>query len=50
LIALFWAWGHFRERPVVTFFLIGYGLAAVVFLGWWLYWGGFPQFSHLGWV
>jgi hypothetical protein len=50
LISLFWAWGHFRERPVVTFFMIGYGLATLLFIGWWLYWGGFPQFSHLGWI
>ena len=50
VISLIWGWGHFRERPVVTFFLIGYGLAALLFLGWWLYWGGFPQFSHLGWI
>ena len=50
LISLIWRWGHFRERPVVTFFMIGYGLATLLFIGWWLYWSGFPQFSHLGWI
>jgi hypothetical protein len=39
-----------REVPVLTFFLVGYTLAAVLYAGWGIYWGSFPQFSHLGWI
>jgi len=50
IAALILGWGKFKHMPVLTFFLIGYALAALIFIGWGLYWGGFPQFSHLGWI
>lgn len=43
-------WGKFKRVPLLTFFLIGYALAAKIFTGWGIYWGSFPQFSHLGWI
>jgi hypothetical protein len=43
-------WGKFKRVPLLTFFLIGYALAALIFTGWGIYWGSFPQFSHLGWI
>ena len=48
--ALILGWGKFKRIPVLSFFMIGYALAALIFIGWGLYWGGFPQFSHLGWI
>jgi hypothetical protein len=48
--ALILGWGKFKRMPVLSCFTVGYTLAALVYLGWGLYWGGFPQFSHLGWI
>ena len=48
--ALILGWGALKRMPVLTYFMIGYALAALVFTGWGLYWGSFPQFSHLGWI
>lgn len=33
---------------LVAFFLIGHALALLLFLGWFVYWGGFPEFSEVG--
>ncbi|MBK5109645.1 MAG: hypothetical protein JJE12_16035, partial [Anaerolineales bacterium] len=48
--ALILGWGKFKRMPVLSCFAVGYTLAALIYLGWGLYWGGFPQFSHLGWI
>ncbi len=37
-----------REQPILAFSLVAYGLAAILFLGWAIYWQGFPQFSEVG--
>jgi hypothetical protein len=50
IFALIWGWRKFQKVPVLTFFLVGYGLAAILFTGWGLYWGYFPEFSELGWI
>jgi hypothetical protein len=39
-----------KQNPVVLFFLVGYAIAIVFFLIWWIWHGGFPQFSEIGWV
>ncbi|MGD0006114.1 MAG: hypothetical protein ABSE06_18020 [Anaerolineaceae bacterium] len=36
------------QRPVLAFFFVVCLLAFVLFTGWGLYWGGFPQFSDVG--
>ena len=36
------------QRPVLAFFFVVFLLACVLFTGWGLYWGGFPQFSDVG--
>ncbi len=36
------------RRPLLTFFLIGHLVAALLFAGWGLYWGGFPELSEKG--
>ena len=43
-------WNNYKHMPLLTFFTVGYTLAALIFIGWGLYWSGFPQFSHLGWI
>ena len=48
--ALILVWEKFKHLPVLTFFLVGYALAALVFTGWGIYWGSTPRFSHLGWI
>ena len=50
ITSLIWGWGKFKRLPLLTFFLVGYALAALIFIGWGIYWGSFPQFSHLGWI
>ena len=43
-------WGRrdLRAKPVVTFFLVAFGVALLVFLGWGLYWGGLVEPSAVG--
>jgi hypothetical protein len=36
------------QRPVLAFFFVACLLALLLFIGWRLYWGGFPQFSDVG--
>lgn len=42
-------WGRTKlaQRPVLAFFLITCLVALLLFIGWGLYWGGFPQFSDV---
>lgn len=37
-----------RSHNLVAFFFVGYVVAALFFLGWFAYWGGFPEFSEVG--
>ena len=37
-----------HQRPLLTFFLISYTVATVFFVGWAIYWSGFPEFSQVG--
>jgi hypothetical protein len=37
-----------REMPVVVFFLVAFGVALLLFLGWGLYWGGLVEPSSVG--
>jgi len=39
---------HLGKRPVLAFFFAACLLAFLLFAGWGLYWGGFPQFSDVG--
>jgi hypothetical protein len=40
----------FQQNPGVTFFLAGYTGASLLMAIWWLWQGGFPEFSALGWI
>lgn len=51
LIVLWIAFSRRRlvgKHNLVGFFLVGYAVAIALFLGWYLYWGGFPEFSEIG--
>ena len=50
ILSLVLGWKMLRNAPVLTFFLVGYTLAAILFAGWGIFWGYFPQFSQLGWI
>jgi hypothetical protein len=39
---------QFRQQPLLAFFWIAFLTAGILFLGWGLYWGGFPEFSQVG--
>ena len=39
-----------RINPVFLFFLLAYLLSVILFSGWGISRGGFPQFSELGWI
>ncbi len=42
--------GSVRQQPVTAFFITAHLLACVLFLIWFVRWGGFPQFSELGMI
>jgi hypothetical protein len=37
-----------RRHNLIGFFAAGYGLSLILFLAWFLIWGGFPEFSEVG--
>ena len=45
---LIWGRKQLPEKPILAFFFISALVAFVLFTGWGLYWGGFPQFSDVG--
>lgn len=40
--------GKLVQKPVLAFFGLSSLFASLLFIGWGLYWGGFPQFSEVG--
>lgn len=48
LLTLFWGRTKLAQQPVISFFFVASLVAAVLFTGWGIYWGGFPQFSEVG--
>ncbi len=39
---------NLTQRPVLAFFFVAFLLAFLLFVGWGLYWGGFPAPSDVG--
>jgi hypothetical protein len=37
-----------KQRPMMNFFFIAFLMATILFAGWGVYWGGFPQFTEVG--
>jgi hypothetical protein len=48
LLVLIWGRKKLSQRPLLAFFSIMCLVAVSLFLGWGLYWGGFPEFSAVG--
>ncbi len=48
LFGLFWGRNKLRRQPLLAFYIVSYGVAALLFGGWASYWGGLPQFSEIG--
>lgn len=48
LLILGWGRRKLAQQPVLAFFFVTCLLASILYIGWGLYWGGFPQFSEVG--
>ena len=48
LMVLIWGLRRLAQQPILAFFFIACLVAMVFFIGWGLYWTGFPQFSEVG--
>ena len=48
LLTLLWGRKRLAQQPVLAFFFLACLLAFILFAGWGLYWGGFPQFTDVG--
>jgi len=48
LFSMISEWKKLNKRPVLAFFFVSCLLAFLLFVGWGLYWGGFPEFSDVG--
>jgi hypothetical protein len=48
--AVFVVWGLRRRGRAPELLVPAYAVAVACLLGWGAYWGGFPQFSELGWI
>ncbi len=49
IAGLIWGRGQFRQQPLLAFFWIGYLIASVVSIGWWIYWGEPLEIFATGW-
>jgi hypothetical protein len=48
LLTLVWGRKTLSQRPLVAFFFVASLVAAVLFVGWGVYWRGFPEFTQVG--
>jgi len=48
LFTLVWGRNKLRTQPLLAFFFASFLVAALFYIGWGLYWGGFPEFSEVG--
>ena len=48
LLTLIWGRKKLAQQPIQAFFFVACLVAVVLFSGWGLYYGGFPQFSDVG--
>ena len=42
--------GALAANPVLLFYAASFGLAVGLFVAWWVWRGGFPEFSQVGWI
>ncbi|MDX6228255.1 MAG: hypothetical protein QOI76_1645 [Frankiales bacterium] len=50
MVAAFVAYGWRFRATSGRLLFVAYGLTGLALVGWGLYWGGWPQFSQLGWI
>jgi hypothetical protein len=50
MVAAFLGYGWQFRSTSGRLLLVAYGVTAVALIGWGIYWGGWPQFSQLGWI
>ncbi len=48
LITIIWLRKLLPNKPIIAFFFIASLVTVVLFIGWGLYWGGFPEFTEVG--
>lgn len=48
IFSLVWGREKLKQQPLLAFFSMAYLVATVFFVGWAIYWGGFPEFSEVG--
>jgi uncharacterized membrane protein len=48
ILGLVWGRPRLRQQPVLAFFLLSCGVAALLYIGWGLYWSGFPGLCEAG--
>lgn len=48
VISLLWGRKELAQRPLLAFSFVAFLVALLLFAGWGLYWGGFPQFTDVG--
>ncbi len=48
IFGLVWGCRRLSRQPVLAFFLVACGFACLLYLGWGIYWGGFPEFGEVG--
>jgi len=49
LLILIWRRAKLAYQPKMSFFFVSFLVTTLLFTGWGLYWGGFPQFTDIGW-
>jgi hypothetical protein len=50
IAGLIWGRGKFRQQPLLAFFWIGYLIASVCAIAWWIYWGEMIEIFETGWI
>ncbi len=48
LLTLLWGRQNLKQQPLLAFFFVACLVATLLFVGWGLYWDGFPQFTDVG--
>lgn len=48
LLTLIWGRQKLGQQPLLAFFFTAFLVATLLFVGWGVYWGGFPQFTDVG--
>jgi hypothetical protein len=48
LFGMVWGRRRFGTQPLLVFFTVAYGVATLFFVGWGIYWRGWPEFSEVG--